>query len=97
MDLDETIAASAPPEVRAALGELYERLDDFPAEERVVLLLRRLEGFTLEELSGALGARGGRLLRRTAAAPCDQEGSEEEDAREDEDGKEARVHRREST
>lgn len=68
MDLDETIAASAPPEVRAALGELYERLDDFPAEERVVLLLRRLEGFTLEELSGALGASVARAKRRLRRA-----------------------------
>lgn len=67
-DLDGLIAASAPPEVRVILRRTYEHIERLPAEERATLVLRRLEGLTIEELAGRLGVSLSTAQRRLRRA-----------------------------
>jgi RNA polymerase sigma-70 factor (ECF subfamily) len=68
IDVDTTASRSASPEVAAELQRTYERLERMPVDERVALVLRRIEGLALEEVAKALGVSLATAKRRIAAA-----------------------------
>ena len=76
VDLDLLATASTPPDVAAELRKLYGVVQRLPAEERVVLLLRRVEGLTVAEIAEQLGRSPATVKRRleSATAKLDREG-----------------------
>jgi RNA polymerase sigma-70 factor (ECF subfamily) len=68
VDLDAVTSTVAPPEVAAELRALYAVVDRLPAEERVVLILRRVEGMELEAIAEAMGRSLATVKRRLANA-----------------------------
>jgi RNA polymerase sigma-70 factor (ECF subfamily) len=66
--IDTLIAESAPPDVVAELRDVYRVVNDLPAEERVVLVLRRVEELRLEEIADLLGMSLATVKRRLARA-----------------------------
>ena len=51
VQLESLIAPSAPPDVVAELRAVYRVVDALPAQERAVLILRRVEQLPLEEIA----------------------------------------------
>jgi RNA polymerase sigma-70 factor (ECF subfamily) len=49
--LERVVAASAPPDIAAELRAIYGVIDGFPTDERVTVLLRRVEQLSLEEIA----------------------------------------------
>jgi RNA polymerase sigma-70 factor, ECF subfamily len=69
IDLDALpIARSAPPDVATELRRIYAALEDMPAQERVVIVLARVEGFSLSEIAAQLGVSLATVKRRSHAA-----------------------------
>jgi RNA polymerase sigma-70 factor (ECF subfamily) len=66
--IDTLIAETAPPDVVAELRDVYRVLNDLPAEERVVLVLRRVDELRLEEIADVLGMSLATVKRRLARA-----------------------------
>jgi len=60
--------AAASPEERAEIAHLYRVLDRMPRDERLVWVLRFVEGETLESIAGLLGASVSTVQRRLRAA-----------------------------
>ena len=58
----------APPDVALELRELYGVVASMAPELRVPLLLRRVEGLTLEEIAESVGCSLATAKRRLAAA-----------------------------
>lgn len=50
-DLNRIISRSVPPDAAAELRAVYRLVEDLPAKLRVPLILRRVEGKTLEEIA----------------------------------------------
>ncbi len=50
LQLDTLISSSAPPDVTAELRAIYEVVESLPTQERVVLILRRVEQLGLEDI-----------------------------------------------
>lgn len=74
-DLDAFVAPTAPPDVVAELAAVYRALDELSADERAALVLRRVEGLSLEEVAEALGVSLATAKRRLARAEdvlCDK-------------------------
>jgi RNA polymerase sigma-70 factor (ECF subfamily) len=70
-DYEALAAPAATPEQRAQIGKLYRVLDHLPAEERVVWVLRHVQGEQLQripELCGCSLSTAQRRLRRAQAA-----------------------------
>ncbi len=63
-DLDSILSPSTPPDVAVELRQLYDRLQRFPGELRTTLLLRRVEGASLEEIAQLTGASLATVKRR---------------------------------
>jgi RNA polymerase sigma-70 factor, ECF subfamily len=59
---------AAAAEARVALQELGELLDGLPAEQRVVLVLKELEGITAKEAAAILGISEGAVEQRLVRA-----------------------------
>lgn len=79
-DLDSILSPSTPPDVAVELRQLYDRLQRFPGELRTTLLLRRVEGASLEEiaqLTGASLATVKRRLKKGAAMLMEEEAGDE--------------------
>jgi RNA polymerase sigma-70 factor (ECF subfamily) len=68
VDMEQLVARSAPPDAAAEARALYEAVEKLPAEERLVLLLHRVEGMTIAEVSKACGKSPATVKRRLAAA-----------------------------
>lgn len=68
IDADLMVGAGAPPDVRLELKEVYAQVQRLPADERVALVLRRVEGLSLDEVAQALGVSLATAKRRLAAA-----------------------------
>ena len=64
----ELVAPGASPEVRAEVSRLYEKLERLPALERVVWVLRHLEGESLDEMAALCGCSKSTVQRRLRAA-----------------------------
>lgn len=65
-DIDELISRSAPAEVVVELKAIYAAIHRMPADVRTVLLLRRVEGHTLEEVSELSGMSLATVKRKLA-------------------------------
>ncbi len=63
-ELDTVLSASTPPDVAVELRQLYTRLESFPGDLRTVLLLRRVDGASLEEIATITGMSLATVKRR---------------------------------
>jgi len=68
IDLDTIVSRTAPPDVVAELRAVYGLLDRLPAEARIALVLRRVEGLALEEIAEHLDVSLATVKRRLALA-----------------------------
>jgi RNA polymerase sigma-70 factor, ECF subfamily len=68
IDPDALIAPNAPPEVAIELGAIYSVLSSLPAEQRIALVLRRVEGMDLAEVAEHMQLSLATVKRRLAAA-----------------------------
>lgn len=68
VDLDTVISPTAPPDAQVELRTIYGILNDLPAETRIALVLRRVDGMTLGEIAEHLGKSLATVKRRVAAA-----------------------------
>jgi RNA polymerase sigma-70 factor (ECF subfamily) len=66
LDLDSVVAPSAPPDVATELRALYSRIEALPANERIALVLRRVEGLGIDEIAALIGASPATVKRRIA-------------------------------
>lgn len=67
-DLDAIIAPSAPPDIAAELRGVYDALERLPAEQRIALVLRRVEGMEIAEVAEHMGLSVATVKRRLTAA-----------------------------
>ena len=67
VDPDALISPEAPADVVAELHAVYAGLASLPTEERVALVLRRVEGMELSQVAVCLGVSLATLKRRIAA------------------------------
>lgn len=67
-DLDRVLAPDAPPDVAADLRALYAAIDRLPVDERVALILRRVEELKLEEIAERTGWSLATAKRRLSSA-----------------------------
>lgn len=65
---DLVLAPGCPPDAAIELRQLYQALESFPVNERVALLLRRVEGLPLDQIAEAMGESLATVKRRIAAA-----------------------------
>lgn len=68
IDPDALVSSSAPADVASELRSLYGALDNMPAEERVALVLRRVEGMELLEIAERMSLSLATVKRRLTAA-----------------------------
>lgn len=68
LDVDALVAHDAPPDAAAEIRSIYRVLDALPANARIALVLRRVEGMPLEQVAEALGCSTATAKRRIAAA-----------------------------
>lgn len=68
IDLDTLISASAPQDVQVELRAIYALVETLPPTTRLALLLRRVEGLSLEEVAAMLGVSLATAKRRIAEA-----------------------------
>ena len=68
VDVEALVAPTAPADVATELRHLYARLAEFPAEERVALVLRRVEGLELTEIAAHMGLSLATVKRRIVSA-----------------------------
>lgn len=68
VDVESFIAGSASADTRSELREVYHWLESFPAEERVALILQRVEGLELTEIAERMDRSVATVKRRLSAA-----------------------------
>ena len=68
IDADEVIAKTAPPDVAAELRGVYALLERLPIEERIALVLRRVERLEIPEIAEHMGLSISTVKRRLHAA-----------------------------
>ncbi len=68
VDPETLIGVSTAPDVAAELRAVYRVVEALPVEQRMVLLLRRVEGLGLEEIASAVGRSLATVKRRLADA-----------------------------
>jgi RNA polymerase sigma-70 factor (ECF subfamily) len=68
IDPTSFIAATAPPDAASELRSIYAIVDDLPTDERIALVLRRVEGLPLDEVAELCGCSLATVKRRISAA-----------------------------
>ena len=68
IDFDAIISPAAPADAVAELSAVYRLVQRLPADVRVALVLRRVEGHSLEEIAALTGASFATIKRRVAEA-----------------------------
>jgi RNA polymerase sigma-70 factor (ECF subfamily) len=68
VDLDQVLSKQASPEVVSELALVYGLLESLPAEQRIALVLRRVEELELSEIAERMGLSVTTVKRRLAAA-----------------------------
>jgi RNA polymerase sigma-70 factor (ECF subfamily) len=66
IDVDALVSREAPADVVVELRALYALVEDLPAQVRVPLILRRVEGHSLDEVARLLGSSLATVKRRVA-------------------------------
>ena len=64
----ELVDASASPEERAQIANIYRLLEQMPRDERIIWVLRVVEGETLESIADLLGCSVSTVQRRLRTA-----------------------------
>ncbi len=67
-DPDEVISPVAPAEVASELRAVYELLEKLPTEQRVALVLRRVDGMEIAQIAQHMGISASTVKRRLTAA-----------------------------
>ncbi len=67
-DIDALVGSAAPPDVAAELRAIYSLMDALPVEQRMVLVLRRVEGLELKEIAQAMKLSLATVKRRLTDA-----------------------------
>jgi RNA polymerase sigma-70 factor, ECF subfamily len=68
IDADEVISRTAPPDVAAELRAVYGLLEKLPVEERIALVLRRVERLEIPEIAEQMKLSVSTVKRRLNAA-----------------------------
>jgi RNA polymerase sigma-70 factor, ECF subfamily len=68
VDVESVVARNAPPDVVAELRALYAVIDRFPADERIALILRRVEGFEIPQIAVYMKISESTVKRKLRAA-----------------------------
>jgi RNA polymerase sigma-70 factor (ECF subfamily) len=68
IDVDEVVSRSAPPDIAAELRAVYGLLGALPVEERVALVLRRVERLEVPEIAAQMQLSVSTVKRRLQAA-----------------------------
>lgn len=68
LDVEQVVSRSAPPDVAAELRAVYGLLDQLSAEERVALVLRRVERLEIPEIAQQMQLSPSTVKRRLSAA-----------------------------
>jgi len=68
IDVDALVGPAAPPDARAELRAVYTLLESLPVEQRMALVLRRVEGLALDEIAQTMGLSLATVKRRVADA-----------------------------
>lgn len=68
VDLDQIVSRSAPPDVAAELRAIYGLLEKLSVEERIALVLRRVERLEIPEIAEHMGLSSSTVKRRLNAA-----------------------------
>jgi RNA polymerase sigma-70 factor, ECF subfamily len=68
IDVNEVVSRAAPPDVAAELRAVYARLEALPVEERIALVLRRVERLEIPEIAEQMGLSISTVKRRLNAA-----------------------------
>jgi RNA polymerase sigma-70 factor, ECF subfamily len=68
IDLDDLVSPAAPPDVAIELRRVYALLVHLPAEERVALVLRRVDGLEVPEIAATMRLSLSTVKRRLKAA-----------------------------
>lgn len=66
LEADRAVSAEAPPDVRAELRALYSLLSELPPDVRIALVLRRVEGLTIPQISELMDLSPATVKRRIA-------------------------------
>jgi len=67
-DPDEVVSPTAPAEVAAELKTVYRVLEALPTQQRVALVLRRVEGWEIMQIAQHMNLSVSTVKRRLAAA-----------------------------
>ncbi len=67
-DIEELVAPDAPLEVVMELKAVFELVEELPPLERVVLVLKRVEGYTLDEIVAFVGKSRATVKRKLVKA-----------------------------
>jgi RNA polymerase sigma-70 factor (ECF subfamily) len=54
-DMDALVSRAAPSDLQLELQRIYSRLDRFPTDERIALVLRKVDGMSLAQVAEAMG------------------------------------------
>jgi RNA polymerase sigma-70 factor (ECF subfamily) len=68
VDPDRVTAATAPGEVAIELGRVYSLVEELPVEQRVALILRRVDGLEIPQIAEYMGLSASTVTRRLIAA-----------------------------
>jgi RNA polymerase sigma-70 factor (ECF subfamily) len=68
IDPDLSLSSTTPPEVMAELGRIYAVVDQLSTQARLVLLLRRVDGYSLPEIATMLNCSLSTAKRRMLEA-----------------------------
>jgi RNA polymerase sigma-70 factor (ECF subfamily) len=68
IDVDQVVSRAAPPDVAAELRAVYALLETLPVEERIALVLRRVERLEIPEIAEHMGLSISTVKRRLNAA-----------------------------
>jgi RNA polymerase sigma-70 factor (ECF subfamily) len=68
VDLDGILGRTAPPDVQVELRTIYRMVKELDAEDRIALVLRRVEGMSIGEIAEHLGKSIATVKRRLASA-----------------------------
>jgi len=67
-DAAELVSKAAPPDAAAELKAIFECLIELGAKEQLVVLLRRVEGYKIDEIVALTGMSSGTVKRKLARA-----------------------------
>jgi RNA polymerase sigma-70 factor (ECF subfamily) len=68
IDVDQVVSRSAPPDVAAELRAVYGLIEKLSVEERIALVLRRVERLEIPEIAEQMGLSSSTVKRRLSAA-----------------------------